>query len=193
MFTGIINHCGTVSAISRGRSFRLRISHSFGKLIVGESINVNGACVTLVEVGAYFFEVELSSETLSRISPLQVGETVNLERALCFGDRLGGHWVTGHIDETAPVTRIQTQDAFSEMEFSASRPRLLVEKGSISVNGVSLTINQVGRTSFTVMLIPQTLSQTNLGRLQVGHTVNIEYDYLAKVVSNQVREVTRCD
>jgi riboflavin synthase len=193
MFSGIIDHCGKVTHMNRvGQKCFLEIACQFDDLTAGESIAVDGICLTVTSFQAPLFKVDVSPETLSltNIASYQEATWVNIERSLRLQDRLGGHFVTGHIDQQCQVTQIQPQEEFLQVTFSSLLPEYrgyLIKKGSIAINGVSLTINQVFADSFQVMLIPHTLERTNLVSLQINHWVNIEYDYLGKLVYNQMQ------
>jgi len=154
--------------------------------IIGESIAVNGACLTLVRAVGAEFDVEVSPETLQRttLGKLSTGEAVNLERAMRMDDRLGGHFVTGHVDAVGTITSQKNMGGVLEMEISVPQTLmpLLVEKGSIAVDGVSLTINAVKKSGFAVVIIPHTLARTTLGMANPGRQVNIESDLLGKYV-----------
>lgn len=197
MFTGIVDHCGRIEKLTElNGSLRLKISTTFCELIEGESIAVDGACLTVVSPEPNAFLVEVSPETLrlTTMGNYQVGSIVNLERALRMGDRLGGHFVMGHVDGIAKVQSKTNHCDYWEIAFdfaSKEGSRYLIPKGSISVNGVSLTLNQIGHQSFTVMLIPHTLGRTNLKGLEVGSQVNLEFDWLTKVILSDVEKTSR--
>jgi riboflavin synthase len=193
MFTGIIEERGTVTAVARS-SDALRLTVR-GPLSVsdarhGDSISVSGVCLTVVDRSEDGFTADVMAQTLSMstIGSLDVGAEVNLERAALVGDRLGGHIVQGHIDGTASVVSVSPGEAWSVLRFrlAADLARLVVDKGSIAVSGVSLTVSEVGRDAegewFEVSLIPETLSATTLGTLVPGDRVNIETDILARHV-----------
>lgn len=152
----------------------------------GDSVAVNGVCLTATDTGRRRFSTQAMEETLARttLGSLEKGLTVNLELPARLADRLGGHLVQGHVDGTAHVTRIEDDDGASRVWFSAPDDilRYMVRKGSVTLDGVSLTVVDVGRTSFQVALIPHTLSVTTLGRLQPGVKVNVEVDVVAKYV-----------
>lgn len=204
MFTGIVDHVGRIQSIERARDLlRLKMNSRFMGLMLGESISLDGACLSVVSVNAGSFSVDVSPETTSRtIANLyQVGTEVNLERALRLGDSLGGHWVIGHIDTQAKVVTKRNLGEFVKLDFMIDRSSkdsgyshgLMVEKGSVSINGVSLTINGIWRNGFSVMLIPITLERTNLKSLIVEDRVNIEFDHLAKLVHAQLMPLKERD
>ena len=189
MFTGLIADLGSVSALERddaGATLRIR-TRLAGELGRGDSIAVNGVCLTATEVGSEDFVAEAMHETLERSSlgRLAAGARVNLELPLRAEDRLGGHVVQGHVDGTGTVRGIE-ESGFArvlEIELGPGRlARYLVEKGSVAVDGVSLTVSALHDDRFSVSLIPETLASTNLGRIQAGAEVNIEVDVLAKHV-----------
>lgn len=192
MFTGIVDHTGVIQAIettAKGKKFA--IGHQFCDLQLGESIAVDGACLTVVEFDEQKFSVELSPETLrlTIAGNYKINDRVNLERALKMGDRLGGHWVTGHIDQTVKIAAINSFDEYSELIFSGLAKKehnLLVKKGSVTINGVSLTINELTADGFAIMMIPHTAAVTNLSELKIADRVNIEFDHMAKIICQQV-------
>ena len=194
MFTGLIEELGAmVRWEARGDAGRLSVR---GPLVVsdaahGDSISVNGVCLTVIEQGDDWFTADVMGQTLamSTIGRWVEGEPVNLERAASVGDRLGGHIVQGHIDGTTTVLEVRQQDAWRVLRFSldAAHAPLVVDKGSIAVDGVSLTVSAAGDDWFEVSLIPETLAVTTLGRKQVGDTANIETDILARHVARLVR------
>jgi riboflavin synthase len=189
MFTGIVEELGEVLAIEElDRAARLRLR---GPLVTsdaehGASIAVNGVCLTVVTHGDGEFTVDVMQETLVRSSlgGLAPGAPVNLERAVTMATRLGGHIVQGHVDGVGTVLKRDPAEHWDVVEIEAPTAllRYVVEKGSITVDGVSLTVAGVGPSSFTVSLIPTTLELTTLGRCQPGDAVNLEVDVLAKYV-----------
>ena len=187
MFTGIIETTGRIERIqpiSEGVS--LMISCCLQAYQPGESIAVNGICLTVVSFGDGWFRADASSETLSRtnLGGLRVGGAVNLERALRLGDRLGGHWVSGHVDGTGTIAAV-TQHGVSKavkVEADSGILRYVVEKGSVTLDGASLTVNDVSERSFEVMLIPHTQQVLFEGFASAGRRVNIEVDILGKYV-----------
>ncbi len=193
MFTGIVDHVGRVGEVTTSGKKVLRIETLFSNLSPGESISVDGACLTVIDPTPGSFGCELSLETLNRTvaGGYQVGSLVNLERALTPQDRLGGHWVSGHIDLTARVASVETQDEFWKIDFtglSREQKTYVLEKGSIAVMGTSLTINSVNDSGFSVTLIPHTLERTNLKQLKAGSRVNLEFDWMMKVICRQVEQ-----
>jgi len=188
MFTGLIADLGTIESIEAGgEGATLQIGTILaGELAEGDSIAVNGVCLTATGITGGSFATQAMNETLRRSSlgGLGPGETVNLELALRAGDRLGGHVVQGHVDGTGTVSAIR-EEGFSrilEVELEPDLARYLVEKGSVAIDGVSLTVSSLREDGFAVSLIPETLRRTNLGNIQEGAPVNIEVDILAKHV-----------
>jgi len=187
MFTGIILHSGVIEAFDRkesGARMRLRTTdeEAFER---GESVAVNGVCLTaLPENGGVV--ADLSDETLSRttLGRLGTGARVNIERALALGDRLGGHLVQGHVDTVGTLVSITTEGEFAvyRWSFPAEYAELVVSKGSIAVDGVSLTIVDPDRATFGAALIPETLRRTNLGDAHIGDQVNLEFDMIGKYI-----------
>jgi riboflavin synthase len=189
VFTGIVEELGAVESVTDlGDAARIVLS---GPLVTsdaqpGDSIAVNGVCLTVVDVADGSFSADVMAETLRRSSlgHLREGSAVNLERAARIDSRLGGHIVQGHVDGVATVRRVQPTEHWTVVEFDlpAGLARYLVEKGSITVDGVSLTVVEVDDRSFSVSLIPTTLAHTTLGSRRVGDTVNLEVDVIAKYV-----------
>jgi riboflavin synthase len=188
MFTGLIADLGTVTALERDDAgARVKIATGLtSQLGEGDSIAVNGVCLTATEIGGGGFQAEAMIETLERSSlgGLGVGSRVNLELPLRVQDRLGGHVVQGHVDATGSVTAVRDRGfaRVLEIELEPRLMRYLVEKGSVTVDGVSLTISALGEQGFSVSLIPETQERTNLGAITEGAIVNIEVDVLAKHV-----------
>jgi riboflavin synthase len=190
MFTGLVETLGTVvrRAADGGGGAHLTIASPFSAdLTLGESVAVNGACLTVVEHTPDDFHVQLGPETLERtcLGTLKPGERMNLERSLRAGDRLGGHFVQGHVDGVGRIAERTRRGEWETVWFNCppDLTRLMVPKGSVAVDGVSLTLVEVGRERFSVMLIPHTLAMTTLGIKQTGDEVNIETDMLAKHVA----------
>jgi riboflavin synthase len=188
MFTGLVQGVGRIASTDRSDAgARITIETPLAaELRAGDSIAVNGVCLSAAELDADWFAADAMNETLTRTSlgDLATGAGVNLELPLRAGDRLGGHVVQGHVDGVGRVTR-QSDDGFArriEIEAPPEVLRYVVEKGSIAVDGVSLTVAKVDGRSFTVSLIPETLQRTNLGHVDTGSRVNLEVDVLAKYV-----------
>jgi riboflavin synthase len=191
VFTGLVQALGRIERVEpEDAGFRFTISWdglpADDPLEIGESIAVNGCCLTVVAAGAGRFEVQAGPETLARtnLGIRGPGDRVNLERALRVGERLGGHFVQGHVDTTATLRDRRPEGEWEFLAFAidpAWTP-LLVPKGSIAVDGISLTLVDVSTEGFSVMLIPHTLAVTTLGLIRPGETVNIEADMLAKHV-----------
>lgn len=187
MFTGIIEEVGVVEELrfmSEGAAITVKARVVPTGMKVGESIAVNGVCLTATRVGTDFFLCDISSETLRRSAFRQAkqGAKVNLERSLMVGGRLGGHIVLGHVDDVGSLMSKTAIGAGFEMsfDFPVALERYLVYKGSIAVNGISLTISSLGKGSFSVSVIPHTLESTTLGQLVIGDPVNLEVDVLGK-------------
>lgn len=191
MFTGIVQTRGEVSAIARSRGARrLTIKAKLPKLVLGESIAVNGVCLTVVRKARGGFQADVSVESLRRTSldALRVGSRVNLERAARLSDRLGGHIVQGHVDAVGRLVRIEAEGNgwIYTFEAPAAVARYLVEKGSITVDGISLTVATVRGRRFQVAVIPHTIAETTLGERVPGERVNLEADIVAKYVEKML-------
>jgi riboflavin synthase len=196
MFTGLVEALGRVEGVREEESSR-RLTVLWpgvdptDPLTVGESIAVNGCCLTVVAVEGNGFVVQVGPETLLRtnLGDKAAGDHVNLERSLRVGDRLGGHFVQGHIDTTAMLheRRFEGEWEFLEFKTDPAWTPLLVSKGSIALDGVSLTLVDVGPDGFSVMLIPHTLAVTTLGEIRAGDRVNVETDMLAKHVQKLLK------
>jgi riboflavin synthase len=200
MFTGLVEQQGQVIHNQRqGLVNQLRVRASIQEPLIGESIAVNGVCLTLLpndEGSELLFDV--SPETLSKtmLGQLQSGDTVHLERAMQVGARWGGHYVSGHVDTTACIHALTPLSGCLEMViggFDATAWRYLLPKGSIALDGVSLTINEVNSTTISVLLIPHTLANTRFSQCNVGDWVNVEFDYLTRVIARQVELMQRQD
>lgn len=194
MFTGIVAAVGSVAAVQPGAGgSRMRVSCgalNLDDVSVGDSIAVNGVCLTVTRLDNGGFEADVSAETLACTAGFAAGDRVNLEKALRLADRLGGHLVTGHVDGVGSVSRLEA--AGDNRLFAVRTPpelsRYLARKGSVAVNGVSLTINESSDDGFVVNLIPHTLSGTNLGSLRPGDRVNLEVDTIARYVERLHQE-----
>lgn len=195
MFTGIILAVGKISAVER-KAGDCRFTIATGKLplhdvVLGDSIAVNGVCLTAVELGADYFCADVSNETLSRttLSAATVGTPVNLELALTPTTRLGGHIVSGHVDGIGEVTGKRADGRSFRFKFKApdNLAKYIAEKGSICINGISLTVNDVDGAVFGVNIVPHTLKETTLGEAVVGTKVNLEVDLLARYLERLVK------
>ena len=191
MFTGLIENIGTVSSIKRaGGGLKISIyPESVIELQIGDSVSINGACLTVVETGKNI-AFEVSPETLrnTNLGELKVNDKVNMERALRLSDRLGGHLVTGHIDSIGVIIDKRQEGDYTFYTFEAP-PEILkytVKKGSIAVDGISLTVIGFDMKSFTVAIIPHTLTATNIGSKGIGDKVNLEVDIIGKYVEKFV-------
>ena len=189
MFTGIVIERGEVRrARERDGLMDLEVDAPViaKELARGDSVAVNGVCLTATETSRKRFSAEISPETLavSTLGALRKGQDVNLELPVRLSDRLGGHIVQGHVDGIAVIARIEEEEAARRVWLSTEEDvlRYLVKKGSVTLDGVSLTITEVGRTTFQVALIPHTLSATTLGTLEVGQRLNVEVDVIAKYI-----------
>jgi len=194
MFTGLIQDVGKIAALrvnKRSAVLAVETSLPVRSMKLGDSIAVNGACLTVMKKGKHTFTVDVSPETLNRTSLaiLGIGSLVNLERPLQLQDELGGHLVTGHVDGIAVVESIETQGEFTFFTFRVpvQLGAFLVSKGSVAVDGISLTINECSRRRFSVAIIPFTLEHTNLRARRVGDKVNIETDLIGKYVQKLVK------
>lgn len=189
MFTGIIETLGTVVALQQeGSNLHVVVESAIGnELKIDQSVAHNGVCLTVVKVDGNRHTVTAIDETLqkSNLGNLQTGDKINLERCLKIGDRLDGHMVQGHVDGKATLKNIIEQNGSFILQFETDMQfrNLIVEKGSISLNGISLTLLQVGENTFSVALIPYTWEHTNLKWLAVNQTVNVEFDIIGKYVN----------
>jgi riboflavin synthase len=188
MFTGIITDLGRVRAVGQGQTTRLEIETRYDTagIAIGASIACNGACLSVVERGPGWFAVEASAETLSKttLGSWRAGTAVNLERPLKLGDELGGHLVLGHVDGVGRIVE-RREDSGSvrlTVEAPADLARFIAAKGSVAIDGVSMTVNEVSGRRFGVNVIPITQRETNVGGLAAGAAVNLEIDMLARYV-----------
>ena len=191
MFTGIISAIGrvrSIAPIASGQDMRLVIEQAWPvPPVIGASIACSGCCLTAVELGPDWFAVDASAETLAHtvLGSWQPGSRVNLERALRVGDELGGHIVSGHVDGVGRVVSRAPENGSTRFRFqvAAALARFIAPKGSVAINGISLTVNQVEGDMFGVNIIPHTLENTDLAALDAGSSVNIEIDTLARYVA----------
>ena len=189
MFTGIIEEIGKIVRIEREQAnLHLYVKSSFtNELKIDQSVAHNGVCLTVVAIDGDVYQVTAIAETLAKthLGSLKVGDAVNLERGMLLNTRLDGHIVQGHIDQTGTCSAIQEEAGSTRFtfEYNPSTGNVVIEKGSITVNGVSLTVVDATRDSFSVAVIPYTLAHTNLQHLQIGSIVNLEFDVIGKYVS----------
>jgi riboflavin synthase len=195
MFTGIILGRGTVAghrSVRGGLVFDIEAGFAIDDPQEGESIAVNGVCLTAYNISANRFSADVSPETLSRstLGDLNITRKVNLERALRLSDRLGGHIVSGHVDCVAQLIDRKNRGDFTILNFTVppEQDKYIIEKGSITVDGISLTVNECSRGKFSVSIIPQTMQVTTLGELKNGGRVNIEVDMIGKYVEKLLGE-----
>ncbi|MDP2697868.1 riboflavin synthase [Thalassospira sp.] len=192
MFTGIVTDVGTVRAIQKKGDTRFEFTTQFdtAKIVLGASIACNGACMTVVETGNDWFAIEASAESLNKttLGNLAVGDRINLEQSLRLGDELGGHIVSGHIDGVAKlVSRTPEGDSVRMVfELPEAFARYVASKGSITLDGVSLTVNEVTGNCFGINLIAHTQNETTLGAKQPGDPINFEIDMLARYVARMM-------
>ncbi len=193
MFTGLIQAMGEVTRLSgrgTGMELEVRVPGWSGKLVLGESISVSGCCLTVESVTPDGFTTFASPETMAKTSlgNWQPGDAVNLERALALGDRLGGHMVSGHVDATGRLRSVTPHDQSWELWFEAPASLMAesVPKGSIAVDGISLTLVEVAAEAFSVWIIPETWARTTLARTAIGGRVNLESDLIGKYVRRGV-------
>ena len=189
MFTGLVQDVGTVERVLPGGTTDVwvRTALGAGDFALGESIAIDGACLTVVERTAHTFRVQAGPETLRRTTfgALRPGARVHLERALRLSDRLGGHLMLGHVDAVCTVKAVQKDAAAVVLDVSlpAELAPFFIEKGSVAVDGVSLTVNRLGPEDFSVALIPETQARTTLGQKSAGTQVNVEADVIGKYVA----------
>ena len=189
MFTGIITDIGTVQDLEKRGDLRARIGTSYDTngIDMGASIASDGVCLTVIELGPDWYDVQISAETVSKtnLSNWQIGKRVNLERALKVGDELGGHIVSGHVDGVAEIIAMQDEGDSTRVTLRAPKElaRFIAPKGSVALNGTSLTVNEVDGCDFGINFIPHTKEVTNWGDAAVGQMVNLEIDTLARYVA----------
>lgn len=192
MFTGIVEAVGEVQSVSpSGEVAVVRVATGeldLSDVALGDSIAVNGVCLTVTQMAKATLDFDVSAETLKVTSGFRQGSRVNLEKSLRLDTRLGGHLVSGHVDAIGEVEAVSEYDdnRVVRVRFPSSLARYFARKGSVAVDGVSLTVNSVGNDSFEVNLIPHTLAATNLGQLQRGSKVNLEIDMVARYVERML-------
>ncbi|MBN1651448.1 MAG: riboflavin synthase [Bacteroidales bacterium] len=189
MFTGLIEEIGKISKITKGRhsfQFSIQAKKVLHDLKLGDSVATNGACLTVVDINDSAFTVDIMSETVNRtnFSQLKIGDAVNLERAMRLSDRLGGHLVSGHIDGTGKIINKKTDDIATIFSIETSKELLdkMIAKGSITIDGISLTLMEILETHFQVSIIPHTAKETTLLKKNIGALVNLETDMIGKYI-----------
>ncbi|MCU9839138.1 riboflavin synthase [Ruegeria sp. WL0004] len=189
MFTGIVTDIGTVVELEQRGDLRARIRTAYdtGRIDIGASIASDGVCLTVIALGADWYDVEVSAETVSKtnLGGWTVGKRLNLERALKVGDELGGHIVSGHVDGVAEVISVTQEGDSTRVRFRTPHAlaRFIAPKGSVALNGTSLTVNEVEGDEFGINLIPHTKEATTWGDIRAGDLVNLEIDTLARYVA----------
>ena len=196
MFTGLIETICTVKSVSRAAEsmvLTIDLGALAGESKTGDSIAVNGACLTVAKLQGPLASFDVSAETLAKstLGKLKPSSEVNIERSLKASDRFGGHFVLGHVDGTATIDTIDKSGKFANIKFSAKADLLdaIVIKGSVAVDGISLTIATVDQNGFGVSVIPETLKRTTLGKAKIGDCVNIETDIIVKTIKRQLDEI----
>jgi riboflavin synthase len=199
MFTGLIEGLCVVRSASRTGNAAMRLSVDLGKIAdtpqackVGDSIAVNGVCLTAAKITGSVAVFDVSGETIAKstIGSLRTGSQVNIERALKADGRFGGHFVLGHVDGTATIKKIEKKGEFVDITFAAEKSLLdnMVVKGSVAVDGISLTVAELNKDSFSVALIPETIKRTTLGTAKPGDKVNIETDLIVKTIKKHLEQ-----
>jgi riboflavin synthase len=197
MFTGIIQKIGTVKALSRsgdGATLTIDLGQLANQVKIGDSIAINGPCLTVSKLAGTLATFDVSGETLAKstIGKLASGAKVNIELALRADDRFGGHFVLGHVDSTTTIKKIENKADFATFSFTAAKDLLdqMIPKGSVAINGISLTIAELNSDGFTVAVIPQTLKETTLGQAKKDEQVNIEIDIITKTVRRYLQQLS---
>ncbi len=196
MFTGLIEAVCKVKSVNRkGTSMELTVDlgESAGQVKIGDSVSINGACLTVIRVNSRLANFDVSGETLAKstLGELVGGSDVNVELAMKAGERFGGHFVQGHIDGIAAIRAFEKQGEFANVKFTAPAELLgqMIVKGSVAVDGVSLTIAEMDTESFSAAVIPKTLEATTLGKVKAGDKVNIETDIIVKTIKKQMENI----
>ena len=190
MFTGIIESIGIIESMDKeGEDLKVNVNLNGKKLQdinIGDSISVNGICLTVSDIYEDLLSFDISKETLSRTSPFEISQKLNLETSLRYNGKVSGHFVTGHVDEVGFIRSIEKKDMCEVwgVEVSKKLMKFIPEKGSVALNGTSLTVNYVDENIFYINLIPHTLQSTNLSSLKIGGMVNIEIDMIARYLQN---------
>jgi riboflavin synthase len=196
MFTGLIETTCSVKSVRRSADSTLltvNLGELAGENEIGDSVAVNGVCLTVAGIEGALVSFDVSAETLAKstLGKLQPGSQVNIERAMKAADRFGGHFVQGHIDGTATIAAITRHGEFADIRFAAETELLdaMVAKGSVAVDGISLTIANIDQNGFTIAIIPETLRRTTLGKASIGDCVNIETDIIVKTIKRQLENI----
>ena len=191
MFNGIIYQTGTILKISKNKNFSeivLKTNLKLRKSEIGSSLCCNGTCLTITKINSNMVYFYLSKETLNRTNfeNAKIGDLINLEKSLKYGNKISGHYVQGHVDTTGTISRVMIAGKMWIVTFKISKiySKLLIDKGSISINGVSLTISAVKKNTFQITIIPHTLKLTNLVKLKKNNIINIEFDIFGKYLLN---------
>ncbi len=196
MFTGIISDLAELKSINKIKDLRYRffIKKGFNKVNIGSSICCNGVCLTLVKKDNNCFEVDISNETLSltNLSFIKVGDIINIEKSLRIGDELSGHFVTGHIDGLGELSEIIKINGSYKISITTDNNiiSMIAKKGSVSIDGISLTVNDVINNNFIVNIIPHTWDNTNLSKRNLGDKLNIEIDIISRYVKNSLKTIS---
>lgn len=200
MFTGLIEEIGTIEAVKRGARSAVLVVRGdkiFSDLKVGDSVSTNGVCLTATAINGKTFSADVMNETLSRsgLGKLRSGSHVNLERAMAADGRFDGHMVAGHVDGTGKIIHIRRDDNAIWYTISASAEimRYIVEKGSVAIDGISLTVAAAGREDFSVSVIPHTAQETTLAEKKIGDAVNLENDMVGKYIEKFVSKKSGID
>ena len=196
MFTGLIEKVCSIRSVRRSNNsmvLLVNLGDMASECKIGDSISVSGVCLTISKIEGNISEFDISGETLIKTSlgKLQISSHVNIERAMKPTERFGGHFVLGHVDGTAKIEKIDKNGEFADIKFSAGKELIdsMVEKGSVAVDGISLTISKLDKNSFNIAIIPQTMKQTTLGNVKTGELVNIETDIIIKAVKKQLEQI----
>lgn len=196
MFTGLVETICKVKSIrpSAGSTVLvIDMGEQAGENEIGDSVAVSGVCLTVAGIEGAIVSFDVSAETLAKLTlgTLKSGSQVNIERALKAADRFGGHFVQGHVDGTATIAAIEKHGEFADIRFSTETELLdaMVEKGSVAVDGISLTIANIDQNGFTIAIIPETLRRTTLGKARIGDRVNIETDIIVKTIKRQLENI----
>ena len=197
MFTGIITELGILADQNtfkdKDSKFRFQVNWNTKKIVLGSSISCNGVCLTVVKTGKNWFEVDISNESINKtnLSQMKIGDFINLEKSLKIGDEIGGHLITGHIDDQTKILKvIKNKSSYVVcLQLNKSFSHFIATKGSIALNGVSLTVNDVEKDMFSVNIIPHTWEQTTMKYCKVNDTINIEIDIISRYVNRYLENM----